>query len=73
VPVFTPALRRACAIAAELPGAAAKPSGAGGGDCAIAFVAPADRLELRARWRDAGLIPLAVELDPEGARPEVTT
>lgn len=73
IPVFTPELRRACAIAAGLPGAAAKPSGAGGGDCAIALVASADRLELRARWRQAGLVPLALELDHEGARAEVTT
>ena len=73
IPVFTPELRRACAVASGLPATAAKPSGAGGGDCAIALVASADRLELRHRWRQAGLIPLAVELDHDGARAEVTT
>lgn len=73
VPVYTPELRRACAIAAGLASAAAKPSGAGGGDCAIAVVPPAEREELRARWQQAGLVPLALDLDPDGARPEVTT
>ncbi len=73
VPVYTPELRRACAIAAELRSAAAKPSGAGGGDCAIAVVAPAERDELRARWQRAGLTPLALDLDHDGARLEVTT
>jgi len=73
VPVYTPELRRACAIANAMPETAAKPSGAGGGDCAIALVGTSSRSALRARWERAGLIPLAIELDAEGARPEVTT
>jgi len=73
IPVFTAELRRACALAATIPAAAAKPSGAGGGDCAIALVAQDRRAHLRQLWREAGLEPLAVDLDPAGARCEVTT
>jgi phosphomevalonate kinase len=42
VPIVTPELERACALASSA-GAAGKPSGAGGGDCAIvlAFGDPA--------------------------------
>lgn len=71
LPVFTAELRRACALAATLPATAAKPSGAGGGDCAIALTAEPSRLALRERWREAGLFPLAVDLEPRGARCEV--
>lgn len=73
VPVFTPELRRACAVASTLPGTAAKPSGAGGGDCAIAVTTLSRREELRAAWRAAGLTPLALDLEPRGAFCEVTT
>jgi phosphomevalonate kinase len=72
IPVYTAELRRACAVADQA-GAAAKPSGAGGGDCAIALVAQDRRAHLHERWRLAGLEPLAVELDDVGARCEVTT
>jgi phosphomevalonate kinase len=75
IPVFTPELRRAAAVAATLgsDAAAAKPSGAGGGDCAIALVAQDQRAHLQRLWRQAGLEPLEVDLDPAGARCEVTT
>lgn len=73
IPVYTPELRRACALARGPARGAAKPSGAGGGDCAIALVADGERTYLRERWREAGLEPLAVDLDRAGAWREVTT
>jgi phosphomevalonate kinase len=73
IPVFTAELRRACAIAGQVTQTAAKPSGAGGGDCAIAVVAQDRRADLRRLWQEAGLEPLAVDVDPAGARVEVTT
>ena len=40
-------------------GAAAKSSGAGGGDCGIALCTPAtDLVALRAAWETAGILPL---------------
>jgi phosphomevalonate kinase len=71
ISVFNAELRRACRVAGQVAGSAAKPSGAGGGDCAIAILPRALRAELRARWLQAGLEPLAVDLDPCGARCEV--
>lgn len=68
IPISTPELRRA--IAAATPGAAIKPSGAGGGDCAVALVARSERPALERAWRGAGLEPLALAVDPEGVRPE---
>ena len=44
VGIVTPALERACALAASA-GAAAKPSGAGGGDCAVALCFGDEALE----------------------------
>lgn len=73
VPVYTPELRRACAVARGLPFTAVKPSGAGGGDCAIALTAAGARATLRDRWRRGGLVPLEVELEPRGAACEVLT
>lgn len=73
VPVYTAELRRACAAAGALEGTAAKPSGAGGGDCAVALTPLATRASLRARWRESGLLPLEVELEPRGAACEVVT
>jgi phosphomevalonate kinase len=73
VPVYTAELRRACAAASTLPRTAAKPSGAGGGDCAVALTPLATRATLRARWRASGLLPLEVELEPRGAACEVVT
>jgi phosphomevalonate kinase len=60
LPIVTPALRRLVETARRV-GAAAKPSGAGGGDCGIA-IAPtaAVAAAVRAAWRDAGILPLDV-------------
>jgi phosphomevalonate kinase len=66
--VVTPALARLIAIAERL-GAAAKVSGAGGGDSAIALSADPDRLEAVSRaWRESGFEPLPIALPAEGAR-----
>lgn len=64
--IFTPRLTALCDIATEL-GGAAKPSGAGGGDCGIAFFdrAAADRTaELVDRWAAAGIHALTVRTHP---------
>lgn len=71
VRVYTPELRRACALADAQPGCAGKPSGAGGGDCAIAVVGREQRAALRAHWSESGLVPLDVDLEPRGAACEV--
>lgn len=71
LPVYTPELRRACALADAQPGCAGKPSGAGGGDCAIAIVSRERRGVLRDLWRESGLLPLDVDLEPRGAACEV--
>lgn len=70
MPLWTGELRRACRVAASL-GAAAKPSGAGGGDCAVAVVEESARERLRAAWAASDVQPLAVDLDPAGAVWEV--
>ncbi|WP_380278021.1 phosphomevalonate kinase [Kitasatospora purpeofusca] len=67
--VFTPALTALC-DAAEAVGGAAKPSGAGGGDCGIALLdtagAAPDIDQLRERWAAAGVRPLALRPALEG-------
>ncbi|MFF3207832.1 phosphomevalonate kinase [Streptomyces sp. NPDC002962] len=66
--IFTPALTALC-DAAEGVGGAAKPSGAGGGDCGIALLdagAPHDISQVRQRWATAGVLPLPVRSAPEG-------
>ncbi|MFI6350273.1 phosphomevalonate kinase [Streptomyces sp. NPDC050560] len=58
--VFTPRLTALCE-AAEAVGGAAKPSGAGGGDCGIALLdadAARDIARLRELWAAAGVVPL---------------
>jgi phosphomevalonate kinase len=72
LPILTRELRLATRIAREC-GAVAKSSGAGGGDCAIALVATPRREALRGAWSQAGLEPLAVEIDANGARIETST
>jgi phosphomevalonate kinase len=58
ITIETPELVRLCAIA-ERHGAAAKSSGAGGGDCGIALAGPGvDRTALFAEWEAAGVRPL---------------
>lgn len=66
IPIVTPALAR-LVDAARREGVAAKPSGAGGGDCGIAFatsVAEAERV--RAAWQAVGIVPLPLALGAEG-------
>ncbi|MGY1439938.1 phosphomevalonate kinase [Streptomyces reniochalinae] len=66
--VFTPRLTALCE-AAEAVGGAAKPSGAGGGDCGIALLdagAPRQLARLRERWASAGVVPLPVRPAAEG-------
>jgi phosphomevalonate kinase len=66
VPIVTPVLAHAAALAAEL-GGAAKPSGAGGGDVGIAFLPdPEAATEFRTRARDLGLGILDLFVDPTG-------
>lgn len=66
LPLFTPALRRLIEIA-QAHGVAAKPSGAGGGDCGIALTSvPSTATRLRAAWRHAGLVPLDLKISPDG-------
>ncbi|WP_230196897.1 phosphomevalonate kinase [Streptomyces coriariae] len=66
--IFTPQLTALC-DAAEAAGGAAKPSGAGGGDCGIALLdagAPRDIEHVRERWAAAGVLPLPVRPAAEG-------
>ncbi|MFD9393229.1 phosphomevalonate kinase [Streptomyces sp. NPDC060000] len=65
--VFTAELTALCE-AAECVGGAAKPSGAGGGDCGIALLdaaAPQDIAYVRRRWAAAGVLPLPVRASVE--------
>ncbi|MFE4263118.1 phosphomevalonate kinase [Streptomyces sp. NPDC056883] len=66
--IFTTELTALCE-AAEGVGGAAKPSGAGGGDCGIALLdteAPHDISQVRERWIAAGVLPLLVRPTIEG-------
>jgi len=67
--ILTPELRTGVAIARRC-GAVAKPSGAGGGDCAIALVAEPRREELRTSWARAGLEPISAGVAAAGVRVE---
>lgn len=68
LPIVTPSLRRLMELARRA-GAAAKPSGAGGGDCGIALAPTASVAgAVRAAWREAGIVPLDVGIAREGAR-----
>lgn len=48
--------------AAEELDSVAKSSGAGGGDCGIALIAPANTSQLHRRWRAAGIVPLELQV-----------
>ncbi|GAA1881137.1 phosphomevalonate kinase [Asanoa iriomotensis] len=64
--IFTTRLTALC-DAAEAVGGAAKPSGAGGGDCGIALLDPAatkDIARLRETWAAAGVLPVPVRVQP---------
>ena len=66
--IFTTRLTALC-DAAEAAGGAAKPSGAGGGDCGIALLdaeAWPDIAHLRRRWAAAGVRPLPIRPAMEG-------
>ncbi|KOV58613.1 phosphomevalonate kinase [Streptomyces sp. MMG1121] len=66
--IFTTRLTQLC-DAAEAVGGAAKPSGAGGGDCGIALLdaeAAHDISHVRQRWATAGVLPLPVRPALEG-------
>jgi len=66
VPIVTPVLRR-LVVAARGCGAAAKASGAGGGDCAIALARDAaGAAAVRRAWQDAGFKALDLALSQEG-------
>jgi len=66
LPIVTPRLAQLIALA-RAQGAAAKTSGAGGGDCGIALVRDAaDAERVRKAWHAAHLVPLDVALDPTG-------
>lgn len=60
--IETPALQDLCEIA-ERHGAAAKPSGAGGGDCGIAFATRSSDIPgILREWKQHGIIPLDLEV-----------
>lgn len=63
--VYTPELKALCDVATTM-GIAAKPSGAGGGDCGIAVIDtstdPEAVPELSERWRTAGITPLSLRV-----------
>jgi phosphomevalonate kinase len=70
LPIVTAELARAADVARSV-GGAAKPSGAGGGDVALAFLpGEAARTDLEAACREAGLIPLPLGLGDDGPRLE---
>lgn len=68
--IFTPQLTALC-DAAEAVGGAGKPSGAGGGDCGIAFLdATATRAiaQLHEKWTAAGVRPIPIQVhSPNGS------
>jgi phosphomevalonate kinase len=64
--IFTPRLTALC-DAAEALGGAAKPSGAGGGDCGIALLEAAaggEISQLRKEWAAVGVLPLPIRVEP---------
>ena len=66
--VFSREHRRLASLA-RAAGCVYKPSGSGGGDCGLAFSTKRERLAaLRGSAREAGFLPLSVDLDVEGLR-----
>jgi phosphomevalonate kinase len=64
--IFTTELTALC-DAAEAVGGAAKPSGAGGGDCGIALLdatAESEIARLREGWAAAGVLPVPIRIQP---------
>jgi phosphomevalonate kinase len=73
VPIVTNDLKRIAAIAAYL-GGASKPSGAGGGDVAVALFETAESAEaFRVQCRQHGFRPLTLSVDAPGLRRETPT
>jgi phosphomevalonate kinase len=71
IPIVTPALARLVETARRA-GAVAKPSGAGGGDCGIAFARSSAQADaVRAAWRAAGIVPLPLAIAADGVRHEL--
>jgi phosphomevalonate kinase len=70
LPVETPLLEKLAAVAREA-GGCGKLSGAGGGDCgyALAF-SEGSAKEIEEGWREAGIIPIRLEVAPRGVREE---
>jgi len=66
LPLVTPRLQTLVALARQH-GAAAKSSGAGGGDCGIALTQEQDAAaRICSAWREAGIVPLDLQIDREG-------
>jgi len=66
LPLVTPELA-ALVRTANRVGAAAKPSGAGGGDCGIALATSgAQAAAVRAAWQEVGILPLAITIAERG-------
>lgn len=66
-PVETPLLSTLCDLAEQY-GGAGKPSGAGGGDCGIAFMPSKEKADaLMKAWSKAGIKPLDIQPNPFGA------
>ncbi len=66
-PIETPLLSKLCDLAESL-GGAGKPSGAGGGDCGIAFMPTQEKAdELMKLWEKAGIKPLTLQPNSHGA------
>lgn len=72
VPILTPGLELVADLASRA-GGSAKPSGAGGGDVAVAFFDDRDRrIAFETACRDRGLVVLSLALGAEGVRPEAS-
>ena len=64
----TPMITKLCNVAEKL-GGAAKQSGAGGGDCGIAFMPTKESAKkLIQAWQKAGITPLKLRPYPYGAK-----
>ncbi|WP_245183578.1 phosphomevalonate kinase [Lentibacillus salicampi] len=67
VEIETPQLKTLCDLAESF-GGAGKPSGAGGGDCGIAFMPSREKAEeLMSAWEEAGVQPLEIVVSRAGA------
>ncbi|MFS0749459.1 phosphomevalonate kinase [Oceanobacillus sp. 1P07AA] len=65
-PIETPMLSNLCDLAERL-GGAGKPSGAGGGDCGIAFMYSKEQVDnLFHAWKEVGIKPLTLQPSLEG-------